>query len=86
MAIVMSINGIVPKLTSAKREIIRVTRMRHAQTRPARMRANAKVDFQEAVENVCLYVIRIVSMVATALSPMCAIAAAATWACHARKI
>jgi hypothetical protein len=66
LALVASINGIVPKLMSARRAKIRVTRMHCAPTPSARMRANVKRDIQEVVENVCLNVTRLVSMEASA--------------------
>lgn len=81
----MSINGIVPKLMSARREITRATRMQHAQIILARTHASAKADFQETVENVCLYASRRASMAASALRPTFAIVAAVTRAHHARR-
>jgi hypothetical protein len=62
LALFVSTNGIVPKLTNAKRAKIHVTRMHCAPITSARIRANVKRDIQEVVKNVCLNVIRLVSM------------------------
>lgn len=61
-ALVAPINGIVPKLMSARRANTRAMRTQFALIPSARTRATVKRDIQETEEIVCLYVIRLVSM------------------------
>lgn len=82
----MLINGIVPKLMSVRREIIRVMRMRHAQIQLAHINVNVRMVILVMDENVCLFVIHRVLMVVSVSHQMNATVGAATRVLHARKI
>lgn len=71
---------------NAKQETIRVMRMQPAQTQLARIHANVKMDIQETVMNVCLYVNHHALMVASVSLQMYAIVVADMMVVLVRKI